>query len=195
MRYILAISLALFFAGNTQVKYTIESESKIQLTLNTNLNTVNCKCIENVTFDTQTAIFEEKSNALDFKGTILKLEVENINCRNKSINNDLRKSLLWPKYSHIEFELSSLNALHQMREASLNVPQYFDAKAFVTIAGKRLPQRIKVTALKVSKDKFKVYATQEISMIAYGVVPKSPLKFIKINDKASVNLDLVLKIN
>lgn len=186
----------LFFAGGKdKVRYSIQTSSKVSLELDTNLTRVSCRCLDNVNFATdQMAEFAGNSGSLQFQNTALKLDVKMINCRNKSINNDLRETLSADKYPHIELELVSVNAFHQMNDLPLNVPKYFDAATYLTIAGKKLPQKIKTTVIRTAHDTFRMYATQNISLDAYNIVPKSPVKFIKIHDNATVTVDLLIRV-
>lgn len=195
MARFLLIFLLFFAGGKDKVRYSIQTNSRVSLELDTNLTRVNCRCLDNVNFATdQSAEFVGNSGVLQFQNTALKLDVKMINCRNKSINNDLRETLSADKYPHIELELVSVNALHQMNELPLNVPKYFDAATHLTIAGKKLPQKIKTTVIRTGQDTFRMYATQNISLDAYNIVPKSPVKFIKIHDTATVTVDLLIKL-
>lgn len=195
MARLLLIFLLFFTGGKDKVRYSIQASSKVSLELDTNLTRVSCRCLDNLNFAIdQMAEFAGNSGALQFQNTALKLDVKMINCRNKSINNDLQETLSADKYPHIELELVSVNALHQMSDLSMNVPKYFDAVTYLTIAGKRLPQKIKTTVIRTSQDTFRMYATQNISLDAYEIVPRSPIKFIKIHDKATVTVDLLIKL-
>lgn len=195
MARFLLIFLLFFTGGKDTVRYSIQSGSKVSLDLNTNLTRVSCRCLDNVSFATdQLAEFAGGSGSLQFQNTALKLAVKTINCKNKSINSDLQETLSADKYPHIELELLSVNALHQMNELPLNVPQYFDATTHLTIAGKKLPQKIKTTVIRTAKDTFRMYATQNISLDAYHIVPRSPIRFIKIHDTATVTMDLLIRV-
>lgn len=189
------LSILLFVNASDKVKYTVAKESKISLNLSTSVNKVNCRCQDEAEFlPNQTAEFRGNEEELKFFNTILKLDVNRINCRNKSINNDLRESLNASKFPQIEFELLSLTALHPSKVMPINVPKYFESKTYLTIAGKKLPQKIRVSVIRTDNDTYKLSADHKISMQAYNIVPKSPLKFIKIHDQASVTLDLVIKV-
>ncbi|WP_367916629.1 YceI family protein [Leadbetterella sp. DM7] len=195
MARLLLIFLLFFTGGKDKVYYSIQASSRVSLDLNTNLTRVSCKCLDNMSFATdQTAEFAGNTGVLQFHNTALKLDVKMINCRNKNINNDLRETLSADKYPHIELELVSVNALHQMNDLPLNIPKYFDAATYLTIAGKKLPQKIKTTVIRTDADTFRMYATQNISLDAYNIVPKSPVKFIKIHDTATVTVDLLIKL-
>ena len=195
MARLLLIILLFFTAGKERVRYSIQPSSKVSLELNTNLTRVSCHCLSDFNFAAgQQAQFDGNLGRAQFQNTALKLDVKMINCRNKNINNDLRETLSADKYPHIELELVAINALHQMDELPLNVPKYFDATTWLTIAGKKLPQKIKTTVIRTGRDSFRMYATQEISLDAYNIVPKSPVKFIKIHDTATVTVDLLVRL-
>lgn len=195
MTRFLLIFLLFFTTGKDRVVYSIQANSRVSLDLNTNLTRVSCRCLDDVNFATnQLAEFEGNTDRVQFQNTALKLEVKMINCRNKNINNDLRETLSADKYPHIELELVSVNALHLVSELPLNVPRYFDAMTYLTIAGKKLPQKIKTTVIRTGDDTFRMYATQNISLDAYNIVPKSPVKFIKIHDTATVTVDLLIRV-
>lgn len=195
MARLLLIFILFFTGGKDKVRYSIQASSKVSLDLNTNLTRVSCRCLDNVNFATdQLAEFAGSAGSLQFQNTALKLDVKMINCKNKNINNDLRETLSADKYPHIELELVSVNVLHQMNELPLNVPKYFDAATHLTIAGKKLPQKIKTTVIRTGEDTFRVYATQNISLDAYDIVPRSPIKFIRIHDMATVTVDLLVRV-
>lgn len=124
MARLLLIFLLFFAGGKDKVRYSIQASSKVSLELDTNLTRVSCRCLDNVNFAVdQMAEFAGNAGALQFQNTALKLDVKTINCRNKSINNDLRETLSADKYPHIELELVSVNAFHQMSDLPLNIPR------------------------------------------------------------------------
>ncbi len=195
MARLLLVLILFFTGGKDTVRYSIQSSSKVSLELNTNLTRVNCHCLDDVNFaKDQLAEFDGNAGRVNFKNTALKLDVKLINCRNKNITNDLRETLSADRYPHIELELVTVNALHQMNDLPLNIPKYFDAVTHLTITGKKLPQKIKTTVIRTAPDTFRMYATQDISLDAYNIVPKSPVKFIKIHDTATVTVDLLIKL-
>ncbi|MCD8538962.1 MAG: hypothetical protein LRY55_03760 [Leadbetterella sp.] len=195
MARLLLIFILFFTGGKDTVRYSIQANSRVSLELNTNLTRVSCHCLDKVSFaGDQQAVFAGSASMLQFQNTALKLNVKTINCKNKSINSDLQETLSADKYPHIELELVAVNALHEMSELPLNVPRYFDAATYLTIAGKKLPQKIKTTVIRTGEDTFRMYATQNISLDAYNIVPRSPIKFIKIHDTATVTVDLLIKV-
>lgn len=195
LAYILLPLTFLLSFGQQKVYYTIEEGSKVTLDISTNLVKVSCRCLDEVDFSsTQTADFTITDNNVKFTSTYLKLDVSNINCKNKGINNDLRQTLSADKFPQILLELNSTLAVLDVNKLSVNTPKTLDARSNITIAGKKKPQTIKTTLSKRSDNSIRLQATKIISLEQYEIVPKSSLKFVKIHDKATITVDLIIKV-
>ncbi len=192
---LLPINFFILLTAPPRINYSLQENSKVQLELSTNVTKVNCKCLDDVSFaSNQSAEFKGNPEVMQFTNTSLKLEVKKINCRSKNITNDLRETLLADKYPNIEFELLSSNSFHTTSSKNLNIPNYLEAKTILTIAGKKRPQTIKTTVIKTGQDTYRINATHTISLKEFGIVPKSPLKIVKIHDNALVTIDLLIKV-
>jgi polyisoprenoid-binding protein YceI len=194
--YYILLPLTFMLSSNQhKVYYTIEEGSKVTLDISTNLVKVSCRCLDQVNFGTtQTADFTVTDNNVKFTGTYLKLDVNNINCKNKGINNDLRETLVADKYPQILLELQSILTAQDIIKLSTNASKTLDARSNITIAGKKKPQTIKTTLSKRSDNTLRLQATKTISLEQYEIVPKSSLKFVKIHDNATITVDLIIKV-
>lgn len=156
---------------------------------------VSCRCLDGVNFGvTQTADFTITDNNVKFSSTYLKLDVNNINCKNKGINNDLRETLAADKYPQILLELQTILTALDINKLPVNVSKTLDARSNITIAGTKKPQTIKTTLSKRNDNSIHLQATKIISLEQYEIVPKSSLKFVKIHDNATITVDLIIKV-
>lgn len=194
--YYILLPLAFLLSDNQhKVYYTIEEGSKVTLDISTNLVKVSCRCLDEVNFGTtQTADFTVTGQNVRFSGTFLKLDVNNINCKNKGINSDLRETLVADKYPQILLELQTILTAHDISTLAVNASKTLDARSNITIAGKKKPQTIKTTLSKRSDNTLRLQATKTISLEQYEIVPKSSLKFVKIHDNATITVDLIIKV-
>jgi polyisoprenoid-binding protein YceI len=194
--YYILLPLTFMLSDNQyKVYYTIEEGSKVTLDISTNLVKVSCRCLDQVNFGTtQTADFTVTDNNVKFSGTYLKLDVNNINCKNKGINNDLRETLVADKYPQILLELQTILTAQDISKLAVNASKILDARSNITIAGKKKPQTIKTTLSKRSDNTLRLQATKTISLEQYEIVPKSSLKFVKIHDNATITVDLIIKV-
>ena len=194
--YYILLPLAFLLSDNQhKVYYTIEEGSKVTLDISTNLVKVSCRCLDEVNFGTtQTADFTVTGQNVRFSGTFLKLDVNNINCKNKGINKDLRETLVADQYPQILLELQTILTAHDISKLAVNASKTLDARSNITIAGKKKPQTIKTTLSKRSDNTLRLQATKTISLEQYEIVPKSSLKFVKIHDNATITVDLIIKV-
>ena len=194
--YYILLPLAFLLSDNQhKVYYTSEEGSKVTLDISTNLVKVSCRCLDEVNFGTtQTADFTVTGQNVRFSGTFLKLDVNNINCKNKGINKDLRETLVADKYPQILLELQTILTAHDISKLAVNASKTLDTRSNITIAGKKKPQTIKTTLSKRSDNTLRLQATKTISLEQYEIVPKSSLKFVKIHDNATITVDLIIKV-
>ena len=194
--YYILLPLAFLLSDNQhKVYYTIEEGSKVTLDISTNLVKVSCRCLDEVNFGTtQTADFTVTGQNVRFSGTFLKLDVNNINCKNKGINKDLRETLVADQYPQILLELQTILTAHDISKLAVNASKTLDARSNITIAGKKKPQTIKTTLSKRNDNTLRLQATKTISLEQYEIVPKSSLKFVKIHDNATITVDLIIKV-
>lgn len=172
------------------LRYEFNDESRLFLKGNTNVTAFKCDCSDNYRSGKVSYASDPSTGKLTFFNTSIKIPSKSLDCRNRFINRDLCESLKADKYPEIEVKLLEAVPTHGSGALDKNGLYKYKAKALIKIAGAAKPQTFEVILQKRGENQFRIFATEDISMNEYDIVPKSPLKFIKIEDAISIHFEL-----
>lgn len=170
----------------------IDENSRLMLKGSSNVNQFSCDCQQK--FPQSHFLLETKDDGSKavFKGSVLQIATQELNCHNKGINKDLCEALKSKQYPYIKIELTEA-----AQHASLGAGQWsnIDATALITITNvcRKIPLQIKGT--KIIGNQYRFVSSRSVKMSDFGVKPPEALfGFIKVNDDIAINFDLLVNI-
>ena len=180
-------------------QYQIETNSQLVITGASNVNefTCDCSCERDFTRSTLEISRHPESNRIDFANARLKLTTTNLDCGHKVMNKDLYETLRAKEYPQISITLlqARIPAEPQQRLVSFNQWMNIDAFTRITIAGQDKRVHIPVKGRRIEGDRFHFTGEISLNMTDFGLTPPTAmLGLIKVNDKITINLDLVVRI-
>lgn len=202
---LLSVFLLLLFASAfaplpfDEHQYQIETNSQLVIAGTSNVNEFTCDCSCERDFTRSTLEFSQhpESNRIDFANARLKLTTTNLDCGHKIMNKDLYETLRAKDFPHISITLlqAEIPAQNQQRFVSLDRWMDIDAFTRITIAGQNKRVHIPVKGRRLEGDRFHFTGEISLNMTDFGLEPPSAmLGLIKVNDKITIQLDLVVQI-
>lgn len=180
-------------------QYQIETNSQLLIAGTSNVNefTCDCSCERDFTRSTLEINQHPESNRIDFANARLKLTTTNLDCGHKVMNKDLYETLRAKDYPHISITLlqAEIPARTQLKLVSLNQWMNIDAFTRITIAGQNKRVHIPVKGQRLEDNRFHFTGEISLNMTDFGLEPPTAmLGLIKVNDKITIHLDLVVQI-
>lgn len=172
-------------------KYTIERGSKMYLYGTTNVNNFTCHCEDQ--FGTRSIELENNGWKANYREATLDLSINGLNCRNRKIENDLRKALNADQYPNIRIKL--LETIQNPDCLDGKCPGWFDiyAKMNLTITGVTRTRDIHARAQLLAPKKLQLTGQQTLYMTDFGITPpEAMLGMIKVNDQIDFHFDLIV---
>ncbi|HNM26275.1 MAG TPA: YceI family protein [Saprospiraceae bacterium] len=172
-------------------RYTIESGSKMYLYGTTNVNNFTCHCEDQ--FGTRFVELESSGWKASYKDATLDLSVGGLNCRNRKIENDLRKALKAEQYPNIRIKL--LETIQNPDCIDGKCQGWFDiyAKMNLTITGVTRTRDIHARAKLLAPKKLQLVGEQTLYMTDFGITPpEAMLGMIRVNDQIDFHFDLIV---
>ncbi len=184
-----------FLNDSLSLRYDFRDESKLQLNGSTNLTNFSCEC-RNAPDGGQIKLKRNPlTGEIAFEDSRILIPSRLLDCKNRLINRDLCESLNAAKYPNIEVELLSALPTHGTSKMVDKGLYKFKTKAAIRIAGVSKVQQLEVLFQQLDKKSYKLFASKDVSMNAYHIVPKSPVKFIRIDDTIRINFELIVAVS
>jgi YceI-like domain len=189
------ICIILLFAltGNNNFKliYKIDAKSRLYLNGKTNINSYECYCKDNFPAATISGI-EKENGSINFNGAVLSVKTSLLSCKNKLMNRDMHKALKAEEHPYITVALHDAAAVNKLSKLNINTWYSFQANVTLTIAGVSKPALLQVQVNKLSNYLLHLKASRDLLMSDYHVKPRTPFNMIKIEDKVTINFDMMV---
>ena len=182
------------FANPSLIHYQIKKGSMMVLKGKTSVKDFNCACDDNFENAQLIARLNNSTKQIDFDKANFNVKIKSLDCNNKFINNDIVTSLKAEKYPLINVEMLTAIPNHIEQELLVNKTYKYCIKTLISISGRTKPQTLNVTLKKINSKNFTIHTTKAISMKDYEIEPKSPIKFIKIEDEVNIEFNLNVEI-
>jgi hypothetical protein len=194
MKWLFIILIFSFYGSNSfKVAYKIDAKSRMYLNGKTNINQYECYCTDNFPSAVITGT-ETENGTTHFNGAVLSVKTALISCKNKMMNRDMHKALKADEHPYIQITLLDAAILKNSDKLSLNIWYPFTVNVNLSIAGVTKKTQLNVQVNKLSAHLFQLKANKEILMSDFKVKPRTPFNMIKIEDKVTINFDMIVMI-
>ncbi|MEN7547682.1 YceI family protein [Rapidithrix thailandica] len=175
------------FTTDNPVKFVLTDQSKVILKGTTNINQFTCLTANIFTYN-QLQLFAKKNNKLfTFKGAEFFIEVTDLDCGGRVINNDLQKTLQAEKFPQIQLHLKQAEVVQALEGNRAKI----STQAMISIAGQSKLRNIDLQVIQLNEDTLHIEGSHQILMSEYGITPPKPmLGLIKVHDPISITFDL-----
>jgi len=198
LRLLFILPLFIFSADKTvpvKLAYKIDEKSQLFLLGATNVNTFKCICTDKFSPAYLEAEINESTKLILFKNTTLGIKTTLLNCKNNAMNRDMYKALKADKYPYIHVQLLQATPLKPDKEVQTGKAYTYQVNTIITIAGISKAHLFQVKFMKHSNHLFRMNASKELLMSDYDIHPRTPFNIIKIDDRITLYLDLLLIVN
>ncbi len=194
MKWLFIIFLFTFStANNFKVAYKIDAKSRMYLNGKTNINNYECSCNDDFPASVISGT-ETENGTTHFNNAVLQIKTSLLSCKNKLMNRDMHKALKAEEHPYIIITLHEA-AMMNKTQVQLNTWYNYNANVTLTIAGVSRKTQLHVQLNKKSSHLFQLKASKEILMSDYHVKPRTPFNMIKIEDKVTINFDMMIVVN
>ncbi len=168
-------------------KVELSSESSFRITGTSNINQFECE-IKQGFHESQMAIWSSiEGNKISFKNTKVSINVNQIECANSHITNDLREALKEEEYPTISLELLSITG-RLTKEQDV-------AKTLIIIAGKSNIYYLKYSVKFLDEKSFQIKLNANLQLQDFDITPPTALMgLIKVNDTITIDLNFVISV-
>jgi hypothetical protein len=141
--------------------------------------------------------YAEISNLSDIKSGIIhkdkaqiSITVRALDCGNNTMNSDMYNAMKVNEFPEIKYELVNARIISK---PDSNMQFTLNTSGYLSVAGKRKLENVKVTVEKLSDDLFRIKGSLPISMLDFGISPPEHLLgLIKAHDKLVVYFDIIV---
>lgn len=190
----ITLLFALSGSNNFKVVYKIDAKSHLYLNGKTSINNYECYCNDDFPAATLSGL-EKENGAVSFNGAVLSVKTSLLSCKNKLMNRDMHKALKAVEHPYITIVLHEAAAVNKLSKLNINTWYSFQANVTLTIAGISKPALLQVQVNKLSHHLFQLKASKELQMSDFNVKPRTPFNMIKIEDKVTINFDMLIVIS
>ena len=179
---------------NTELKYTIESESEVYLLGSSNVHNFTCYCKEDFSNEVFTYSIRKKGSVITFENATLNLETQSLDCKNKRMNQDMYQTLKVDQFPYINIELKEvLQKGSSLASTSKNWVQY-NAWVDVTVAGVTKPKLLEVNAKPLGNGKYRFVSSAYLALSDFNLdQPVALMGLIKVKNDIGIYFDIVVQ--
>ena len=181
---------------NKNINYSIDPSSSLIIEGSSNINSFYCKCEEEFQEYCCSLKEDENSTKLIFENTALEVKTRSFDCGSRPISKDMWKTLRSQQYPYIRIVLQEAvpNRPGDLQKICKEwVP--FKVKTMITIAGTERTVQLDVVAKELQKDQYRFSGAKDLLMSDFGIdPPKAVLGLIKVNDRITIDLDLMIDV-
>lgn len=191
MKLLLSILIStMFFNHNTVVveKWVIERSSNLCIEGRSNVAAFQCDVIEYLKADT-ISFYKDESQQLQIntRGG-LTISVNKIDCHQRFITNDLRKTLKADKIPDLKIELLSVGNFLQFPGRDVK------GVVLISLAGTDRKMEVSYTVETGIKNIIKLHGKRDVLFSDFGLTPPSKLAgLVKVEDRLNIRFLLVLR--
>lgn len=192
----ICIILILFAGGDSSFKvaYKIDAKSRLYLNGKTNINNYECYCNDDFPVATISGT-QQENGRIDFSNAVLQVKTSLLSCKNKLMNRDMHKALKAEEHPYIIIQLHDAALLNNTSRLNFNTWYPFTANVTLSIAGVSKKNQLQVQVNKLSNHLFQLKASKDLHMSDFHVKPRTPFNMIKIEDKVTINFDMMIVVN
>lgn len=196
MKWLCIIFLFTLSTNNSfKVVYKIDAKSRLYLNGKTSINNYECYCTDEFVAANLQGTFNDETGITSFSNCTLYIKTSLLSCKNKLMNRDMHKALKAEEYPYIEIALHDAWQPNKNSKLNLNTWYPFTANITLTIAGISKKTQINVQVNKLSNHLYRLVACKDLLMSDYKVKPRTPFNMIKIEDKVSINFDMMVVVS
>ena len=190
---LLLLILPFYIQAQLVMNYQIMANSKLYLTGKSNVNKFSCDCIESFPLADFQISQNSNSNLIYFSNTKIDIPTSKLDCGNKKMNKDLKKTLLSDQYPNINIELCEVSIPSDELENDWNE---VTANTYMVLAGNRKAVQMKIKSIKSSPNQYRLKCTQVVRLTDFDIDPPTALLgLVKVKDEISIHFDLIVKVD
>ena len=196
LAYFLSFFILLLFAfspyeDRNSVEYYLGSKSKLEVFGKTNINEFCCASYEKFQPKKLTYEIPVDGDLMSFESAILNIQIKEMDCGGKIINNDFRKTLNANKCPFIQINLKEVINQDCDNLTKCDNWIFFIANTEITINEVKQLVSIPIHILKKSDQNFQVTGSKELELSSFQITPPTALMgLIKVNNTIEINFDL-----
>ncbi|MBK9253893.1 MAG: YceI family protein [Saprospiraceae bacterium] len=170
--------------------WVINSTSSLKVDGTTNINSFTCQVLSYGKSDT--IIYQNRSKQfgdIKMKG-VMRIDVNNFDCKHKVMTKDLRKTLKSEEFPHMNINLITFSKLPSEAISSHDIT----GSVQIELAGKIQNYQVQYELKVLNKDNVQLIGTRTVLFSEFGIKPPSKLGgTIKVRDQLQVEFKLMLK--
>jgi hypothetical protein len=184
------------FTNRNSIRYYLGQNSKLEVFGKTNINEFCCASYEK--FEPQKLTYEipPEGETIKFDNANLNIQINEMDCGGRLINNDFRKTLNAEKCPFIQIELKE--AINQDCDNLTECDNwiFFIAATDITINQVKKRVSIPIHILKKSEQELKITGQKELHLSNFNITPPTALMgMIKVKNSIEINFDLEVILN
>lgn len=193
--YLIILTLTLFqfllyAEGKTDVFYTTLPGSRLWIEGTSTIKDYSCTTGIVDGYAEISSISDMKTGNIHKDKAQVSIKVRALDCGNNTMNNDMYNAMKANEFPDIKYELVYARLLSK---PDSNLQFTLNTLGYLTVAGKKKLENVKVTVEKLSNDLFRIKGSLPISMLDFGInPPEHLLGLIKAHNNLVVYFDIIV---
>jgi polyisoprenoid-binding protein YceI len=179
------------------IEYAFVEGSTVTANGQTNINLFSCVCLYKEIFPgSQTTITANGDHTeASFKNATLSVDIEALDCGNKSMNKDLYRMLKASRYPYIFIRIKDAGAVSH-KPVNLSEQTKLRVEADISMAGVTKAESIIMEGKQIGENLFHFTGEHALYMTDFGIKPPTALfGVIKVSNNLLIRFDLKVKVH
>lgn len=180
---------------NQKANYKILPGSVLDITGKTNVNSFCCSSKEHFTQGKVSYAYTGNKNKIVFEKTLLRFNVDGLDCGMRAMNKDLKEALLSDQYPEIIIDIKEASSTSPQSSIDEEGGARFIAKTEVTITCETNLVEIPIQINKYEIGKYRIKGETALKLCDYAIdAPTAMLGLIKVEDEINISFDLLVDL-
>lgn len=180
--------VSLLNTENQEVRWKVLPNSSINIKGSSNVNTFGCKAGGAISADMLHATMAKDKKSVTMKGAV-SININQFDCKNRMLTNDLRKTLQADKYPEMKIHFLSLERMPLASEGE----DFLSGHVLIELAGQKKKFHLRYAFQRTQAGTTTLSGSRTFSFSDFDLTPPKKVGgLVKVNDDFDVSFTLVL---